>query len=236
MGTQPVSEGLTGPPWCWEPATCPSEGPGTHNFMELPDPTATPSPKSHRAPHPGKRHASETRESNKPRDSSKKPTGPNSRPRTLRRWERSRSWAGPAARAGAGGQRGRVRARRHTLEPCLQREGGNSRSPRSWSPSSAWGPYLSQPIQGICPVFSHPSPPLRVGVCTRVYQPAHSGWSARGERGLRQTLPWDLEGHHPPPAMAPRASSLGWRRGEHPRTEHILVFILPLRSRRFIIK
>lgn len=200
MGTQPVSEGLTGPPWCWEPATCPSEGPGTHNFMELPDPTATPSPKSHRAPHPGNRHASETRESNKSRDRSKKPTGPNSRPRTLRWWERSRSWAGPAARAGAGGQRGRVQARRHTLEPCLQREGGNSRSPQSWSPSSTWGPYLSQPIQGICPVFSHLLPCVSVCVhaCTNLHtpcgqprekgvlgRPCHGTW-----RATSLPLPW----------------------------------------------
>lgn len=56
----------------WEPATCPTEGPGAHNFVELPDLTASPSPKSHRAPHPGNRHVSETQRIKTSRDRSKK--------------------------------------------------------------------------------------------------------------------------------------------------------------------
>lgn len=50
VGTQPVSEGLTGHPQCrgttWEPVTCLDEGPDTNSVMELPDPMCSQGTKS----------------------------------------------------------------------------------------------------------------------------------------------------------------------------------------------
>lgn len=123
--------------------------------------------------------------------------------------------AGLARREGTGGPRSRVRARRYTLEPCLQREQENAMPSRVSPLPPACGPYLSQPTRRLV-LFppSLPSSVWRCGYC--LHQPAHSGGSAQ-EKVVLGTLPWDLERPDMPKTtpssphgpMAPWLSCLG---------------------------